>query len=43
MRITEDVRRYAKEKGLNDEAAIKRGLEEKAVEFAKTGEVYQKV
>jgi phosphomethylpyrimidine synthase len=27
MRITEDVRRYAKEKGLTDEAAIKRGLE----------------
>jgi phosphomethylpyrimidine synthase len=43
MRITEDVRRYAAEKGLTDEAAIKRGMEEKASEFAKAGEVYQKV
>jgi phosphomethylpyrimidine synthase len=43
MRITEDVRRYAAEKGLSDEAAITRGLEEKAAEFAKAGEVYQKV
>jgi phosphomethylpyrimidine synthase len=43
MRITEDVRRYAAEKGLGDEAAIKRGMEEKAAEFAKHGEVYQKV
>jgi phosphomethylpyrimidine synthase len=43
MRITEDVRRYAAEQGLNEEAAVKQGLEEKAAEFAKTGEVYQKV
>jgi phosphomethylpyrimidine synthase len=43
MRITEDVRRYAAEKGLGDETAIKRGMEEKAAEFAKHGEVYQKV
>ncbi|HEY5991700.1 MAG TPA: phosphomethylpyrimidine synthase ThiC [Candidatus Udaeobacter sp.] len=43
MRITEDVRRYAAEKGLSDEAAIRQGLEEKAAEFAKAGEVYQKV
>jgi phosphomethylpyrimidine synthase len=43
MRITEDVRRYAAEKGLTDEAALKRGMEEKASEFAKAGEVYQKV
>jgi len=28
---------------LNDEAAIKEGLEEKAAEFATTGEVYRKV
>ena len=33
MRITEDVRRYAAEKGLTDDAAIERGLEEKAKEF----------
>ena len=43
MRITEDVRRYAQEKGLSDEAAITKGLEDKAVEFAKAGDVYQKV
>jgi len=28
---------------LSDETAIKRGMEEKAAEFAKHGEVYQKV
>ena len=43
MRITEDVRRYAQERGLSDEAAITKGLEDKAVEFAKAGDVYQKV
>jgi phosphomethylpyrimidine synthase len=43
MRITEDVRRYAVEKGLNEEEAVKRGMEEKAAEFAEAGEVYQKV
>jgi len=43
MRITEDVRRYAAQQGLSEENAIKRGLEEKAAEFAKVGEVYQKV
>jgi len=35
MRITEDVRRYAQEKGLSEEAAIKEGLEEKAEVYAK--------
>ncbi len=43
MRITEDVRRYAAEQGLSEEAAVKQGLEEKSAEFAKAGEVYQKV
>ncbi len=43
MRITEDVRRYAAEQGVKEEEAIKRGLEEKAAEFAKNGNVYQKV
>lgn len=43
MRITEDVRRYAAERGLTDEAAIKRGMEEKVAEFAKAGaEIYSK-
>ena len=43
MRITEDVRRYAAEQGVKEEEAIKRGLEEKAAEFAKNGDVYQKL
>ncbi|HEY4271024.1 MAG TPA: phosphomethylpyrimidine synthase ThiC [Candidatus Udaeobacter sp.] len=43
MRITEDVRRYAAEQRVTEQDAIKRGLEEKAAEFAKAGEVYQKV
>src|SRR6266851_8453438 len=43
MRITEDVRRYAAEQRVTEEEAVKRGLEEKAAEFAKAGEIYQKV
>jgi phosphomethylpyrimidine synthase len=43
MKITEDVRKYAAEQGLSEEAAVKQGLEKKAAEFAKAGEVYQKV
>jgi phosphomethylpyrimidine synthase len=43
MRITEDVRRYAAEQGLAEDAAISHGLQEKAVEFATAGgELYQK-
>ena len=41
--ITEDVRRYAAEKGIDESAAIGRGLQEKAKEFQETGaEVYAK-
>ena len=41
MKITEDVRKYAAEKGLADEQALAAGLEEKAREFvAKGAEVY---
>jgi len=43
MRITEDVRRYADEQGVKEEDAIERGLEEKAAEFTKAREFYQKV
>ena len=43
MRITEDVRRYDAETRVTDEVAINRALEEKASEFAKAGELYQKV
>jgi len=41
MRITEDVRKYAAEQGLAEEAAIEHGLEQKSREFAeKGGQVY---
>ena len=43
VKIREDVRKYAAEQGIAEEAAIKKGLEDKAVEFAKAGDVYQKV
>ena len=43
MRITEDVRRYAAEKGIDEAAAIEQGLQEKAKEFQETGaEIYAK-
>ncbi|MFS1511949.1 phosphomethylpyrimidine synthase ThiC [Chengkuizengella sp. SCS-71B] len=37
MRITQDIREYAKEKGLTDEKAITEGLKEKAQEFSDKG------
>jgi phosphomethylpyrimidine synthase len=37
MRITQDVREYARQKGLLEEQAIMAGLEEKAREFRATG------
>ncbi|MBT7924693.1 MAG: phosphomethylpyrimidine synthase, partial [Opitutae bacterium] len=41
MRITEDVRRYADEQGLDTEDALTIGMQEKADEFrALGGEVY---
>jgi phosphomethylpyrimidine synthase len=43
MKITEDVRKYAAEQGLKEEEAVRHGLEEKAAEFAKAGDIYQKV
>jgi len=43
MKITEDVRKYAAEHGLTNEAAIERGLEEKSREFVQHGgDVYAK-
>jgi phosphomethylpyrimidine synthase len=43
MRITEDVRAYAREHGLTDEAALEAGMKEKADEFTKAKlEIYQK-
>jgi len=41
MKITEDVRQYAAEHGINEEEALQRGMEEKAEEFKRTGsEIY---
>ncbi len=37
MKITEDVRKYAAEKGVTEQAALAQGLEEKSKEFADKG------
>jgi phosphomethylpyrimidine synthase len=43
MKITEDVRKYAAEQGVNEQDALKKGMEEKAREFVKGGaEIYSK-
>jgi phosphomethylpyrimidine synthase len=43
MKITEDVRKYAAEQGLTEEAALGKGLEQKATEFNEAGaELYAK-
>ena len=43
MKITQDVRDYAQKHGLSDEAALREGMETKAVEFVKKGgEIYSK-
>ena len=42
MKITEDVRKYAEEKALDEQAAIEVGMKEKCEEFKKAGlEIYQ--
>jgi phosphomethylpyrimidine synthase len=44
MKITQDVRDYAEKHGVSADEALKKGMEEKAVEFVKKGsELYQKV
>ncbi|MGV3772662.1 MAG: phosphomethylpyrimidine synthase ThiC [Verrucomicrobiales bacterium] len=43
MKITEDVRNYAREQGLSEEAALEAGMTEKSREFIEKGaEVYHK-
>jgi phosphomethylpyrimidine synthase len=37
MKITEDVRKYAAENAIDEEAAIERGMQEKAAEFQHSG------
>ena len=40
MEITQQVRDYAAQTGLDDAAAVQKGLEEKAAEFRKEREIY---
>ena len=43
MKITQDVRDYAASLGVGEDEALKRGMEQKAVEFLKQGsEIYKK-
>jgi phosphomethylpyrimidine synthase len=43
MKITQDVRDYARERGLSEQAALDQGMTEKAVEFVKGGsEIYKR-
>jgi phosphomethylpyrimidine synthase len=43
MKITQEVRDYAAKQGLSDDEAVKKGMEEKSVEFVKQGaEIYSK-
>jgi len=44
MKISQDVRDYAAEKGVSEQEALQQGMQEKSIEFVKKGsEVYQKV
>jgi len=43
MKITQDVRDYAAKQGVDDEAALQKGMDEKSIEFVKKGaEIYSK-
>ena len=43
MKITQDVRDYAAANGMKEDEALKKGMEEKSIEFIKKGvEIYQK-
>ena len=44
MKITQEVRDYARKHGLTQEQAVVQGMDEKSIEFlANGGEVYRKV
>ncbi len=43
MKISQDVRDYAAEHGLGEQAALEQGLAEKAQEFRKEGEIYREL
>ena len=43
MKITQDVREFAAQQGIDEQEALNKGMEEKSIEFKKTGaEIYQK-
>ena len=43
MKITQDVREYARQKGMSEQDALQQGMTEKAVEFVRGGsEIYKK-
>ncbi|HEU4846042.1 MAG TPA: phosphomethylpyrimidine synthase ThiC, partial [Burkholderiaceae bacterium] len=43
MKITQEVREYAANNGLSEGAAVRQGMEVKAIEFVKNGaELYRK-
>jgi len=43
MKITQDVRDFAAKQGVSEQEALDKGMQEKAIEFKKTGaEIYQK-
>ena len=43
MKITEDVRKFAAEQGITEEAALEEGLKQQATEFNEAGaEIYAK-
>ena len=42
MKITQEVREYARKNKLNEVDAVTEGMEEKAKEFSKEGEIYIK-
>ncbi|HHC74721.1 MAG TPA: phosphomethylpyrimidine synthase ThiC, partial [Thiothrix sp.] len=42
MKITQDVREYAMKQGVSEQQALQTGMQEKAIEFVKTGaEIYK--
>ncbi|MEW5889211.1 MAG: phosphomethylpyrimidine synthase ThiC [Pseudomonadota bacterium] len=44
MKITQDVREFAAKEGVSEDEALKKGMEQKAVEFVRAGaEVYRKL
>ena len=43
MKITQDVRDYAAKQGVDEKAALEKGMEEKSVEFVEQGsEIYRR-